>query len=54
MLEKKTNNISISKLCTILLLEADFNAANNFNTRLIPILEAYNDILREITGSHQS
>ena len=42
MLKKQLNNISVSKLRAILLLEADFNTSNKiiFNTRLIPTLEA--------------
>ena len=38
MLEKKPNEIAVSKLRAILLLEADFNTVNKiiFNTRLIP------------------
>ena len=52
MLKKKPNNISVSKLRAILLLDVDFNAINKiiFNTRLIPTLEAQNSIPRKITG----
>ena len=56
MLEKKPNEIAVSKLRVILLLEADFNTANKiiFNTRLIPQMEDRNKIPREIVGSHRS
>ena len=56
MLEKKVNDISISKLRAILLLEADFNIANKiiFNTHLIPQMESQNEIPREIIGDHWS
>ena len=56
MLEKKANDVSVSKLRAILLLEADFNVANKiiFNTRVIPQIESQNEILREIVGDHQS
>ena len=52
MLKKQPNNILVSKFKAILLLEADFNTINKiiFNTRLIPILEVQNSILREIIG----
>ena len=52
MLEKKSNNRLVSKLCIILLLKADFNAANKilFNTRMIPRIENENLIPREIIG----
>ena len=55
MLEKKQNEISVTKLRAILLLEAEFNAANKiiFNTRLILILEHRNEIPHEIIGGHQ-
>ena len=55
MLEKKVNDISVMKLCAILLLEADFNIANKiiFNTRII-LLEYKNEILREIIGGYRS
>ena len=55
MLEKKTNDISVRKLRAILLLEADFNAANKIiiNTRLISQIEQCNEIPREIVeGCH--
>jgi len=56
MLEKKPNEIVVSKLRAILLLEANFNAANKiiFNTRLIPQIEDRNETPREIIGSHHS
>ena len=49
ILEKKLNNISVSK-SSILLLKADFNAGNKiiFNNRLIPTLEAKELIPKEI------
>ena len=52
MLEKKLNDISVSKLRAILLLEADFNAANKiiFNSRMILMIETRNDILYKIVG----
>ena len=52
MLEKKPNNISVSKLRVILLLEANFNMANKiiFNTQLISQMEQHNEIPREIVG----
>ena len=52
MLEKHPNNISVSKLRAILLLEADFNTINKiiFNTKLIPKLEVQNFIIRENIG----
>ena len=56
MLEKKANNISVSKLYAILLLEADFNVANKilFNMRIIPQIEVNNEIPREIVGGRRS
>ena len=47
MLEKKKNQILVSKLRAILLLEADFNVANKiiFNTYLILTLESKESIL---------
>jgi len=56
MLEKKENQISVSKLRTILLLEANFNAANKiiFNTCLMPILESKESIPQEIIGERKS
>ena len=50
MLEKKLNELLVSKLRAMLLLEADFNAANKiiFNTRLIHTLESKSEIPREI------
>jgi len=41
MLEKKENTIYVSKLCIIILFEADFNIFNKiiFNTQLIPVLK---------------
>ena len=55
MLEKKANDISVTKLCIILFLEADFNAVNKilFNTRIILIIEKENMILREIMGGRK-
>ena len=52
MLEKKQNNILVSKLRAILLLEADFNIINKilFSTRLIPTLEAKELILKKLIG----
>ena len=52
MLEKSHNNISVTKLRTILLLKADFNALNKivFNIRLIPLLEHKESIPHEIIG----
>jgi len=48
--EKKQNDISVSKLRAILLLEDDFNVVNKiiFKTRLILILKAKDLILKEI------
>ena len=56
ILEKKPNNISVSKLQAILLLEADFNASNKiiFNSRMIPIIETSNNIPHKIVGDRQS
>ena len=56
MLEKKANNISVSKLRAILLLEVDFNAANKilFNMRMIPQIEVNNKIPREIVRGKRS
>ena len=50
MLEKKPNEVSVSKLRAVLLLEADFNVANKiiFNTQMILIMERRLEILREI------
>ena len=49
ILKKKPNDILVSKLYAILLLEVDFNAVNKIilNVRLIPALEARNKIARE-------
>ena len=48
--EKKQNDISVSKLRAILLLENDFNVVNKiiFKTRLILILKAKDLIPKEI------
>ena len=56
MLEKKANNISVSKLHAILFLEADFNVAKKilFNTRMILQIEINNEIPREIVGGRRS
>ena len=53
---KKPNDISVSKLQAILLLEADFNATNKiiFNTRVIPQIERQNKISREIVSRMHS
>ena len=50
------NDISVMKLYAILLLKADFNAANKiiFNTIMIPQMKYKNKILREIIGSYIS
>ena len=50
MLEKKDNQIIVSKLRAIFLLEVDFNAVNKiiFNMQLIPFLEYKGLILDEI------
>ena len=55
MLEKKPNNISISKLRAILLLEVDLNTVNKiiFNIRLILILKSNNLILKELISGLQ-
>ena len=52
MLEKKLENMDARKLKAILLLEADFNAANKiiFNMRLIPAIKQSNLISNEIIG----
>ena len=56
MLEKIPNNISVNKLRAILLLETDFNVANKiiFNTCMIPQMERWNEIPREIVGRRRS
>ena len=48
-IEIKSNDISVIKLRTILLLEADFNTINKiiFNTRFILTLETQDIILKE-------
>ena len=50
MLEKKPNDILVTKLRTILLLEADFNITNKviFNTRTILAMEKRDEIPYEI------
>ena len=55
MLEKKANDMHVSKLRAMLLLEADFNAANKilFKSRMTPTLEKGNLIPREIIGGRQ-
>ena len=55
MLKKKANDISITKLYIILLLEANFNIVNKtlFNTRMIPMMEKENMIPREIIGGRK-
>ena len=56
MLEKKPNKVSVSKLRAILLLEANFNAANKiiFNTQIIPTIERRLEIPREIVGGRKA
>ena len=56
MLEKKVNNISVSKLKAVLLLEVNFNTANKiiFNTRTIPQMEQRDEIPKEIIGGRRS
>ena len=55
MLEKKVNNISVIMLRAILLLEANFNAANKiiFNTWLILQIEQREEIPKEIVGERR-
>jgi len=52
MLEKKQNNISVTKLHIIFLLEADFNVANKiiFNTKLILLIKYRKLIPYKIIG----
>ena len=52
ILEKKLNDILVTKLRVILLLEADFSIANKiiFNTRMILDMEKRDKILYEIVG----
>ena len=52
MLKKTPNDISVSKLWAILLLEENFNVANKiiFNTYMIPQIERQNETSREIIG----
>ena len=54
MLEKKPNEIHMSKFRTILLLEADFNTINKiiFNIRLILIFEIKNVNSYKILGGY--
>ena len=56
MLDKKENEIHISKLRAILLLEKDFNAINKiiFNTRLILSIESRKEIPYEIIGGRKN
>ena len=56
MLEKKSNEHLVSKLRAILLLEADFNAANKiiFNTQMIPTMKRKSEIPREIISGRKS
>ena len=55
MILKKEANILVTKLRSLLLLEADYNAMNKiiFNTRLIPSLELYKMIPTEIIGDRR-
>ena len=55
-MEKKANNISVTKLRAILLLEANFNVANKiiFNTQLIPQIEQRDEISKEIVEGRRS
>ena len=50
MLEKKTNDIPISKLHTILLLKVNFNTTRKiiFITRLIPTFEVHYRFVKTI------
>ena len=52
MLEKSKENIHVSKLRAILLLEADFNTLNKivFNNRALPAIKASKIILLEVIG----
>ena len=56
MLEKFLRKILVSKLRTILLLEADFNALHKiiFNGRILLVLEKNNLIPAEILGGRWS
>jgi hypothetical protein len=55
MLEKKQGVILVSKLCAILLMEADFNFPNKtiFGHCMMHFAEDRNDIAGECTGSRQ-
>ena len=50
ILEKSTENVYVSKLRAILLLEADFNALNKiiFNGQALPSIEASKSISSEV------
>ena len=56
MFEKSPEQISVSKLRAILLLEVDFNAVNKivFNTRLLPTIERSGSIPTELVEGHYS
>ena len=56
MLEKTAGNMEVRKLFAILLLKADFNAANKiiFNIRLIPQIEKTNVIPHKVIGGRRS
>ena len=56
ILEKATDNVNVHKLRDIPLLEADFNAMHKiiFSNRLIPELEAADDIPPEAVGGRRS
>ena len=55
MLGKSLNNISVSKLRVILLLEVNFNIVNKiiFNIMLILTLETMKSISRELMGERR-
>ena len=48
--------MDIQKLCTILLLEADFNALNKiiFNTRVMPAIEKLYCVPSKVVGGRKS
>ena len=56
MLEKSPGDINVQKLQAILILEADFNTMHKiiFNQRVMPRLEQYNDIPKEIIGGRKN